>query len=74
MSVRFAADGVIGTITLDNPPANSYDGVVMGEFAAAVDGALASDVRVVIVRSASERFFSAGGDVKIGRASCRERV
>jgi enoyl-CoA hydratase/carnithine racemase len=64
VSVSFSADGVIGTITLDNPPANSYDGVVMGEFAAAVEQAIGSEARVVIVRSASERFFSAGGDVK----------
>jgi enoyl-CoA hydratase/carnithine racemase len=53
-----------GFITLDNPPANSYDGEVMAEFAAAVDEAIGSGARAVIVRSASERFFSAGADVK----------
>jgi enoyl-CoA hydratase/carnithine racemase len=53
-----------GFITLDNPPANSYDGEVMAEFSAAVDEAIASDARAVIVRSASEKFFSAGADVK----------
>ena len=50
--------------TLDNPPANSYDLEVMQAFAADVEAAIASDARVVIVRSASERFFSAGADVK----------
>ncbi|HWE12547.1 MAG TPA: enoyl-CoA hydratase-related protein [Solirubrobacteraceae bacterium] len=64
MSVRYeVADGV-GTITLDNPPANSYDLDVMTEFSQAVDEAIDSDVQVVIVRSASEKFFSAGADVK----------
>jgi enoyl-CoA hydratase/carnithine racemase len=36
----------------------------MRRFAADVDAAIASDARVVIVRSASEKFFSAGADVK----------
>ncbi len=37
---------------------------VMSEFGAAVDDAIDSGARAVIVRSASERFFSAGADVK----------
>jgi enoyl-CoA hydratase/carnithine racemase len=64
MAVTFAADGAVGTITLDNPPANSYDLQVMREFSGAVDEAIASSTRAVIVRSASEKFFSAGADVK----------
>ena len=54
----------VATVTLDNPPANSYDLEIMRAFAADVDAAIASDARVVIVRSASEKFFSAGADVK----------
>jgi enoyl-CoA hydratase/carnithine racemase len=54
----------VAHVTLDNPPANSYDLAVMQKFAADVDAAIASDARVVIVRSASEKFFSAGADVK----------
>jgi enoyl-CoA hydratase/carnithine racemase len=54
----------VASVTLDNPPANSYDLAVMQKFAADVDAAIASDARVVIVRSASEKFFSAGADVK----------
>lgn len=64
MGVAFDQDGGVGTVTLDNPPANSYDLSVMTEFAAAVDEAIASDARAVIVRSASAKFFSAGADVK----------
>jgi enoyl-CoA hydratase/carnithine racemase len=54
----------VASVTLDNPPANSYDLAVMQKFAADVDEAIASDARVVVVRSASEKFFSAGADVK----------
>jgi enoyl-CoA hydratase/carnithine racemase len=54
----------VASVTLDNPPANSYDLEVMQRFAADVDAAIASDARAVIVRSASAKFFSAGADVK----------
>lgn len=64
MPVAFSADGPVGFITLDNPPANSYDLSVMTEFSEAVDQAIGSDTRAVVVRSASEKFFSAGADVK----------
>jgi len=64
MAVSFSADRPVGFITLDNPPANSYDLEVMTQFSDAVDEAIASDTRAVVVRSASEKFFSAGADVK----------
>jgi enoyl-CoA hydratase/carnithine racemase len=54
-----------GSITLEHPPANSYDIDFMRELAAAIDAAGAdAGARVVVVRSASEKFFSAGADVK----------
>jgi enoyl-CoA hydratase/carnithine racemase len=54
-----------GSIVLDNPPANSYDIDFMRELADAVDSSGSDDgARVVVVRSASEKFFSAGADVK----------
>ncbi len=65
MAVSFSAEGSIGWVTLDHPPANSYDLAFMTEFASAVDEAIgSSDVRVVIVRSANPKFFSAGADIK----------
>ena len=54
----------VAQVVLDNPPANSYDLEVMRRFADDVDTALESDARVIVVRSASEKFFSAGADVK----------
>jgi enoyl-CoA hydratase/carnithine racemase len=64
MPVSFSAEGALGFITLDNPPANSYDVEFMGELADSIDAATNSPARVVLVRSASEKFFSAGADVK----------
>src|SRR5215217_9287658 len=65
MAVSFGADGAVGTITLDKPPANSYDIEFMRELAEAIRAAGdAEAVRVVVVRSGSEKFFSAGADVK----------
>jgi enoyl-CoA hydratase/carnithine racemase len=65
MAVSLAAAGGIGVITLDKPPANSYDLEFIEELADAVRAATNDDeVKVAIVRSASEKFFSAGADVK----------
>ena len=64
MAVTFSADGRVGTITLDDPPANSYDIEFMRELGGAIGEANGSEARVVVVRSASARFFSAGADVK----------
>ena len=64
MGVTFTTDGPIGFITLDKPPANSYDLAFMTEFSEAVDEAVVGATRVVIVQSASEKFFSAGADIK----------
>jgi enoyl-CoA hydratase/carnithine racemase len=65
MAVSFSSDEGIGVITLDKPPANSYDITFIEELAEAVHAAASDDsVKVVVLRSASEKFFSAGADVK----------
>jgi enoyl-CoA hydratase len=74
MAVSFTADAGIGTITLDKPPANSYDLEYVQELGEAVqDAASDDDVRVVILRSASEKFFCAGADIKAFQAGPHER-
>jgi len=71
--VTFTKDGFIGIITLDRPPANSYEINFMTELNAAIDAAGSdSDVRVVVMRSASEKFFSAGADIKAFLANSSE--
>ncbi len=65
MAVEYTREGVLGLITLDKSPANSYDRAFMEELAAAVKAAGDDDeARAVIVRSASKKFFSAGADIK----------
>ena len=64
MAVSFSAQDGLGYITLDNPPANSYEIEFMRELKSAIDAAAQGEPRVVVVRSASQKFFSAGADVK----------
>jgi enoyl-CoA hydratase len=74
MAVSLSADAGIGTITLDKPPANSYDLEYVQELGEAVDEAASDqEVRVVILRSASEKFFCAGADIKAFQAGPHER-
>src|ERR671911_1116734 len=65
MAVEYTREGSVGYITLDNPPANSYDLLFMEELSECVRSA-AEDAwaGAVILRSGSERFFSAGADIK----------
>ena len=66
MAVDFSADGGVGSITLDKPPANSYDKAFMEELDAAIEDARRDDaVKAILLRSASEKFFSAGADVSV---------
>ena len=65
MAVEYTREGRVGYITLNRPPANSYDYAFMEELGECIAAAGADpETRVVIVRSALERFFSAGADVK----------
>jgi enoyl-CoA hydratase len=65
MTVELIHEDGVGFVTLSRPPANSYDRELVEALGAALDQAVADErVRVVVVRSAVERFFSAGADVK----------
>jgi len=64
--VRLETQDAVGHIVLDRPPANSYDRGFMDDLGAAIDAAAADDaVKAIVVRSASEKFFSAGADVSV---------
>jgi len=66
MAVRLEKQDAIGHIVLDRPPANSYDRAFLDELDAAIESAKSdSAVKAIVVRSASEKFFSAGADVSV---------
>jgi enoyl-CoA hydratase/carnithine racemase len=74
MAVSFSADAGIGTITLDRPPANSYDLEFVQELGRAIEEAASDDaVKAIVLRSASEKFFCAGADIKAFQAGPHER-
>jgi len=63
--VTFSASGPLGYLTLNRPPANSYEIGFMRDLEAAIEAANAdAEAKVVILRSASEKFFSGGADIK----------
>ena len=63
--VTFSKSDVVGFITLNRPPANSYEINFMRDLDAAIDAANSdAEVKVVILKSASEKFFSGGADIK----------
>jgi enoyl-CoA hydratase/carnithine racemase len=63
--VTYHSEDRVGYITLDNPPANSYDQSFMEELGQAIINAADDDEgKVIVLRSSSPKFFSAGADVK----------
>ncbi|MHB8632178.1 MAG: enoyl-CoA hydratase/isomerase family protein, partial [Candidatus Limnocylindria bacterium] len=68
--VRLEIRDAVGHIVLDRPPANSYDKAFLDDLSAAIDAARFDPAaKSVLVRSASEKFFSAGADVKMFAAT-----
>jgi len=66
MAVRLEKQDAIGHIVLDRPPANSYDRAFLDELDAAIESAKSdAAIKAIVVRSASEKFFSAGADVSV---------
>jgi enoyl-CoA hydratase/carnithine racemase len=64
MAVTAEVKERIGWITMDRPPANSYDPAFLEELDRCVGEVAEAEVAVAVIRSASEKFFSAGADVK----------
>jgi len=71
--VRLEKQDAVGHIILDRPPANSYDKAFLDDLSLAIDDArFDAGVKAILVRSASEKFFSAGADVKMFAATDAE--
>lgn len=64
MAVTAAVADGIGRITLDRPPANSYDPAFIDELDDAIGVVVDAAVPVAVVASANAKFFSAGADIK----------
>src|SRR5215204_103795 len=64
MAVTAEIKGRVGWLTLDRPPDNTYDAALLEELDRCVGEVAEAEVTVAVIRSASEKFFSAGADVK----------
>ena len=74
MAVRLEKQDAIGHIILDRPPANSYDREFMEELDAAIEAARSDDgIKAIVVRSASEKFFSAARTCRCSRGATSRR-
>jgi enoyl-CoA hydratase/carnithine racemase len=64
-ALKYAKDGAIAWVTADNPSRmNALTGAMWGAVPAAIARAVAdSDVRVVVLRGAGDKAFSAGADI-----------
>jgi enoyl-CoA hydratase/carnithine racemase len=66
VAVRLEKQDAIGHVVLDRPPANTYDRAFLDELDAAIEEARRDEaVKALLVRSANERFFSAGADINV---------
>ncbi len=63
--VSVSREGAVGVLVLNRPPANSYNMEFVRQLSAAVDQTGSDpEIRAVVVKSALEKFFCAGADVK----------
>ncbi|WP_432985418.1 enoyl-CoA hydratase/isomerase family protein [Dactylosporangium sp. CA-233914] len=76
MVVRYSRADHVAFLTLDNAPTNVIDHAWLDAFEAALDSAERDDrVKVLVVRSAQQRFFCGGADVNIlHRSSADENL
>jgi len=71
--VTLQKEAPLGIITLNRPPANSYELKFMQDLDAAIDGvATDDDIEAALLVSASEKFFCGGADIKAFLANSPE--
>lgn len=72
--VTVERDGPVGFLVINRPPANSYNKAFMEDLNAAIEQVRDDDeIKVVVTRSALEKFFSAGADIKAFEAGPPEK-
>jgi enoyl-CoA hydratase/carnithine racemase len=73
MPITLAIDQGVAVVTLENPPANAYDGAILRELSAHIARIREdSAARAVVVRSAIPKFFCAGADISTLRNSDKQ--
>jgi enoyl-CoA hydratase/carnithine racemase len=72
--VRFETSGALGFLTLANPPLNMFDEELIEDLRTAVNQAMRTPIRALLVRAVGN-VFSAGADVSIfkGRTAIEAR-
>jgi enoyl-CoA hydratase/carnithine racemase len=64
--VRYAAEGGVAVLTLNDPPANTYSYEMMQELDRSILAARMDEtVQVIVITGAGEKFFSAGANIKM---------
>ncbi|TGG91157.1 enoyl-CoA hydratase [Natronospirillum operosum] len=64
-TMQLERDGAVAIITMNNPPANTWTPELLHDFRVMLDQLIDDEeVRALVLASGSERFFSAGADVK----------
>ncbi|HEX8128389.1 MAG TPA: enoyl-CoA hydratase/isomerase family protein [Pyrinomonadaceae bacterium] len=62
--VRYAAEGGVAVLTLNDPPANTYSYEMMGELDRAILAArMDESVQVIVITGSGEKFFCAGANI-----------
>jgi enoyl-CoA hydratase/carnithine racemase len=70
MAITLEQTNGVGIVTLNYPPANAYDTDRLHELADIITQIRRDEsIRVVVVRSALEKFFSAGADISVLKTS-----
>lgn len=70
MAIDLEQTNGVGIVTLNYPPANAYDTDRLHELADVITKIRGDDsIRVIVVRSALEKFFSAGADISVLKTS-----
>jgi enoyl-CoA hydratase/carnithine racemase len=64
MAVTAEVKGRVGWITMDRPPDNAWDAAFLEELDRCVGQVAEAEVAVAVIRSASDKVFSAGADVQ----------
>lgn len=70
----YSTKGALATITLNKPPANSYDIHFLTLLANSIQDANQDrNVKVVLINTSSEKFFCAGADIKVFGSNTTEQ-